>query len=143
MMALFIFLAFSKTTRKLGIAAIASSVMGLVISRIVRWVAPRERPFIALEEVSPLIEKEASASFPSEQALIVGIFIALLWLMENSFKWTGIFLGSMILVSRVYLGHHYVSDVVIGAVLGISLFVTTNKLSSRKPRFPQEKSLTS
>lgn len=145
MIALFFLLALFKTTRKLGLTAIAASVMGLVISRTIRWIAPRERPFVALEEVTPLIEKEASASFPSEQALFVGIFIALLWIIGSRLKWAGIFLGFVILVSRVYLGHHYFSDVLIGAVLGGFLFVTVYKLFSSQQSFPEEKekSLTS
>ncbi|REJ08870.1 phosphatase PAP2 family protein [Halobacillus trueperi] len=141
----FFLLVLLKTTRKLGLTAIAASVMGLVISRTIRWIAPRERPFAALEEITPLIEKEASASFPSEQALFVGIFIALLWVIGSRLKWVGCLLGFVILVSRVYLGHHYVSDVLIGAVLGGVLFVTVYKFFSSRQSFPveKEKSLTS
>ncbi|MBX0357835.1 phosphatase PAP2 family protein [Halobacillus sp. Nhm2S1] len=145
MIALFFLLIFAKKTRKLGIAAIAASLMGLVISRAIRWIAPRERPFVALEEITPLIEKEASASFPSEQALFVGIFIALVWMIGSRFRWIGVLLGVIILISRVYLGHHYVSDVLIGAGLGGFLFATLYNLSNTQQslRLEKEKSLTS
>ncbi|MYL49468.1 phosphatase PAP2 family protein [Halobacillus litoralis] len=145
MIGLFFLLALLKTTRKLGLAAIAASLVGLVISRTMRWIVPRERPFVALEEVTPLIEKEASASFPSEQALFVGILIALLWMIGSSLRWAGVLVGLVILVSRVYLGHHYVSDVLMGAVLGGFLFVTIYKWFSIQQSFPveKEKSLTS
>ncbi|SDO61159.1 phosphatase PAP2 family protein [Halobacillus aidingensis] len=136
---LFFLLALLKATRKLGLAAIAASLAGLVISRTIRWIAPRERPFAALEEVTPLIEKEASASFPSEQALFVGIFIALLWIIRSRLRWAGLLTGLVILVSRVYLGHHYVSDVLIGAILGGFLYVTISKIFSIKQSFPVEK----
>ncbi|WLR48948.1 phosphatase PAP2 family protein [Halobacillus litoralis] len=145
MIALFLMLVLSKKTRKLGITAIAASAMGLFISRSIRWIAPRERPFVALEEVTPLIEKEPSASFPSEQALFVGIFIALVWMIGSRFRWIAVLLGLTILVSRVYLGHHYVSDVLIGAGLGGFLFVIIYKLSNTRQSSPleKEKSLTS
>lgn len=139
MIALFLFLALIKTTRKLGLTAIAATMVGLAISRTIRWIAPRERPFVALEEVTPLIEKEASASFPSEQALFVGIFVALLWMMKSKLIGPGILLGLTILVSRVYLGHHYVSDVLFGAVLGGLLFVTIYNSFSNQQRIPVEK----
>ncbi|MGR9048525.1 phosphatase PAP2 family protein [Halobacillus faecis] len=145
MIALFFLLVLSKKTRKLGITVMAASVMGLFISRAVRWIAPRERPFVALEEVTPLIEKEATASFPSEQALFVGIFITLVWRIGSRFRWIGILPGLIILVSRVYLGHHYVSDVLIGAGLGGFLFITIYKLSNTMQHLSleKEKSLTS
>ncbi|SFK16067.1 hypothetical protein SAMN04487936_10873 [Halobacillus dabanensis] len=68
----FLLMAIMKRTRKAGLAVIAGTVVGLIITRTIRYLMPRERPFVVFEDIPALIAKEASASFPSEQGLIAG-----------------------------------------------------------------------
>jgi undecaprenyl-diphosphatase len=138
MIVAFILMTFMKRTRKAGLAVIAGTVAGLIITRTIRYLMPRERPFVVIEDITALIPKEASASFPSEQGLIAGGFIALFWVFGGSLRWLGVVIGLLVLVSRVYLGHHYVSDVVIGALMGSFLFFTINNIVSRDRRTNRE-----
>ncbi|WP_233269491.1 hypothetical protein [Alteribacillus sp. YIM 98480] len=43
----------------------------------------RARPFMNDESVMLLIERGASPSFPSDQALIMGVFAVLLWVVSK------------------------------------------------------------
>ncbi|WP_425268662.1 phosphatase PAP2 family protein [Halobacillus dabanensis] len=44
----------------------------------------------------------------------------------------------LVLVSRVYLGHHFVSDVVTGALIGSCSFLIINNVISRNSRTNRE-----
>ncbi|WP_226581355.1 phosphatase PAP2 family protein [Halobacillus litoralis] len=119
----------SKKTRRTGLSAIFAVLGGLGVTRLVRWLYPRERPFIVYEDITPLIAKEATSSFPSEQALITGVFIVFLWTMKGRLKWIFLTLSLITALSRVYVGHHYLSDVIVGLALGAGLFISFQHLS--------------
>ncbi|MCA0985508.1 phosphatase PAP2 family protein [Halobacillus yeomjeoni] len=117
-----------KQTRWTGFAGMAALVLGLILSKLLRWLFPRERPFMAIETIEELLPKEATASFPSEQGIIIGVFMSVLWQIGGAWRWIGIVLGMLVMTSRVYVAHHYVSDVLIGAALGILCFMIFHKM---------------
>lgn len=94
-----------------AIAFVAEQIIGFL------WFRPR--PFVALEGVTKLIEKSASEkSFPSGHA--TAAFAVAFGLMVHNRKWGGAMavLAAWVAVSRVFVGVHYPSDVVAGAVVG-------------------------
>lgn len=108
-----------KSTRKFGIIMLISLLIGDIIGNsFLKNLIGRNRPFIQLNLI-PLINPPFGYSFPSGHSL--SSFIG----ATSIFNWNkklGIFayiLATLISISRVLLSVHYVSDIFVGALLGI------------------------
>jgi undecaprenyl-diphosphatase len=88
-------------------------------ARVIKEIFQRLRPCNALPDVLTPLGCTGTFSFPSNHALNnfgVAIFFSILY---PKAKWYLITAASLIAISRVYLGLHYPSDILGGAVLGI------------------------
>ncbi len=127
---LFILLAinFRKYWKMFLEAIIAAVFTRFVLVEIIRWLWFRPRPFVALN-FAPLISYSAKeASFPSGHA---SFYFALSTIVYYYNKKVGIifYIGSLLIVlARVFVGIHWPSDILAGAVLGILIGWILNKL---------------
>ncbi len=100
-------------------------LLGLFISTVVvyllkTWTA-RPRPFMVLPNINLFIAmKEASFSFPSRHAVNAFMAVTLLSMLHKKFYYL-YFLAAIVAFSRVYVGVHYPSDVIAGALIGVIL----------------------
>ncbi|MFK2825955.1 phosphatase PAP2 family protein [Bacillus sp. B190/17] len=127
---LIFFSIFNKKQRPLGLYGVASLAAALIISRILKYTINRDRPFIT-EDAHLLFAKSPSPSFPSDQGVICGVFAALFWIISPKWRWLAVTLAFLVAVSRVYVGHHYPSDVAAGLVIGILCFLMIRKIRLR------------
>ncbi|MFN3551403.1 MAG: phosphatase PAP2 family protein [Endomicrobiia bacterium] len=99
------------------IALIFSDILS---SKILKNIFLRPRPFEVLDNVFKLVSS-AGPSFPSSHALNSFNVAALimLFLRKKVYTITAFVLAFLSAYSRVYVGVHYPSDVIFGAVLGI------------------------
>jgi undecaprenyl-diphosphatase len=83
-------------------------------------VPPVPSDFVRIGDFTPLVEVDYSYPYPSGHALRSTILLGALYLLStNCFLRVGIVLVLLgLLASRVYLGVHWASDVVGGALLG-------------------------
>lgn len=119
--------------RKLGIIGFLSLVIALAVNRLLKVSIDRARPFVD-HEIDILIPKDPSPSFPSDQALIAGVFTGL-FLFSNAkigIKIGIIFIALLVIISRVFVGHHYPADVAVGFLLGGFISFLTKKIIDRK-----------
>jgi len=68
-----------------------------------------------------IMENEPSYSFPSGHATITAGFTAYAWLaktISKNFKYFLVVLTALTAISRIYLGVHFISDVIAGLLLG-------------------------
>ncbi|MFA5868368.1 MAG: phosphatase PAP2 family protein [Candidatus Bathyarchaeia archaeon] len=79
----------------------------------------RPRPYDAIADVRLLIPREVDGSFPSGHTLIVAGGAVVAWLSLGR-RWALILVSeaAMVAISRVYVGVHYPTDVLGGALLG-------------------------
>ncbi|OAO01259.1 hypothetical protein A8B75_15930 [Sphingomonadales bacterium EhC05] len=120
------------------LAALVASVFGEIFARLLsHYSAFRLRPFLEasldmqvperLQLLAP--EMIANSSFPSDHAILFFAIATGIYMISRSF---GIFafLYSFIFIAlpRIYLGLHYMSDIVIGAAIGIGFSIVGVRL---------------
>jgi undecaprenyl-diphosphatase len=112
-------------------AIIAAVFTRFVLTTIIRWLWFRPRPFVALNFL-PLIEQSPKeGAFPSGHA---SFFFALSTIVYFYNKKAGavFYVASfLIIISRVFVGVHWPSDILAGALLGILMGWILNMLSRK------------
>lgn len=117
-----------KTGRWAALAGLAALVLGFVSSEVLKSLVMQPRPFVSLPDVRLLISPPSSYSFPSVNATYAfaassGASLTARRLLGRLPIWVWGFLALAVAVSysRVYVGVHYPSDVLSGAIIGISM----------------------
>jgi membrane-associated phospholipid phosphatase len=102
----------------LAVAVLAAEEISSVADGVLKNAIGRERPPLADPRVHALIPLPHDPSMPSGHAMMAFAGAALLTLVAPRFGWAFVALAAAIAVSRVYLGVHFPSDVVVGAAIG-------------------------
>lgn len=115
-----IFLLLNSKTRKIGLyALLAYGLCILITNGILKNVIGRGRPFDLHSEIQPLINRPTDYSFPSgHTAMAFTIAILLNKIYDNKKGKLMIVLASLIAFSRLYLGVHFLSDIIGGVIVG-------------------------
>ena len=116
-----------RKTRRVGVLALIALALTFLIGNVLlkNWIA-RARPYDVFDEVRRLIEKQSDYSFPSgHTSASFAVSVVYCKRLPITYGVLAILLAVAMGLSRLYVGVHYPSDVVGGAVLGalISLLV--------------------
>jgi len=128
-----------KNTRKDIFPLWTTIVFSAGISFLLKFSIQRARPFqIGLISLLPNLEEASHSlwnfSFPSSHAMIAFCTIPFLSKEFPKFKYVWIGFASLIALSRVYLGLHFLSDIIAGGVIGYLIGFGILKLE-KKNRF--------
>ena len=96
-----------------GICTLLFTDLGL--KNIVR----RLRPEFVIPQTLVIFDHSRSFSFPSGHATIAFAAAFILGREHKKLRWLYYLLAILISFSRIYLGKHYPSDVIVGAIIGL------------------------
>ena len=118
-----------KEIRKFGILLFFGLIVSFGIVYILKiWIA-RARPFLVLAHVH-LLMKEGGYSFPSGHATNIFMTVSLLTVHFKKFYYFYI-LAFGVALSRIYVGVHFPSDVIAGALIGVIIGISLSKIKNK------------
>lgn len=121
-----LFLIFART-RKTGILMMFSLLGSLLVNNmILKNLVARVRPYEVVESLNRIIEAQADLSFPSgHTGSSFAAAVVILLMCPKKMGIPAMILAALIMFSRLYVGVHYPTDVIAGAVTGtlIAVFV--------------------
>lgn len=109
--------------KRAGWKIVPQSFLAAVLARfgiveLIRWLWERPRPFIE-QNVNLLLDKTSETAFPSGHAAFLFALSTVVYLY-NKKAGTFFFLASFLIsISRVFVGVHWPSDILAGALVGI------------------------
>ncbi len=102
---------------------ITTGITDLILKNLVH----RTRPFEAIAHALVLYPLPTSYSFPSGQTAVAFAVAATCNIIFQNKRWTWLWAWAVLIgVDRLYMGHHYPSDVVAGAIVGAIIPIIIN-----------------
>jgi undecaprenyl-diphosphatase len=99
------------------IAAAGASALALGVNQVVIHLWDRPRPFVDHTTIL-LLPPSHDPSFPSDHAAFVFAIAVALLLSHRRVGLVALAIATLVSFARVYVGEHYVSDVLAGAIIG-------------------------
>ncbi len=127
-----------KKTRKVGILCVAALLFSFLIDNVLlKNLVARTRPYEVIEGLTYLVKKPVDYSFPSGHtgtsfATAVVLFLS----FPKKYSFWFLVLAVLIGFSRLYVGVHYPTDVLSGAIIGtliaVCVYLVGTKVQNRK-----------
>lgn len=116
-------LCLTKRERRTGITGLCAVGLSVMVNNVfLKHLIARARPFEVIQNLVPLISKPTDYSFPSgHTACSFAVAFLLFRKLPKKYGIPCLILAALIGFSRIYLGVHYLSDVLVGAADGITL----------------------
>lgn len=113
----------SKKTRKIGVMGFCALIFSVLLNNLcLKNLVARTRPYESIEGLIPLVRRPRDFSFPSGHAAssfcAAGVFVRKLPQPAGGLL---LLLAILISLSRLYVGVHFPSDVIVGVADGLLL----------------------
>ncbi|MGE5499492.1 MAG: phosphatase PAP2 family protein [Syntrophothermus sp.] len=108
---------------------------------IKHWIA-RIRPCNALPDARLVIDCSGSFSFPSSHAVNNFAAFAYFSRLYPDYKWILFIVAFLVSLSRVYVGRHYPSDIIGGAIIGTAIGYLFSYAAEAIDKFIKERNWT-
>jgi membrane-associated phospholipid phosphatase len=118
-------------------ALCAAGSAGLVVT-LVKEAVDRARPAVSDPYLDPIGVIPSSASFPSGHSATAFATAVAVGLIYPRLRVPLLLLAALVALSRVYLGMHYATDVVVGSALGAAIGLAAGWVVLRVVRRPTE-----
>ncbi|WP_413785429.1 undecaprenyl-diphosphatase [Cytobacillus sp. IB215316] len=120
--------------KKIVINSVLSVVITLITNTLIKFFVYKPRPFI-YNRVGILLPSKRDSSFPSKHTLLVFTVSTSILLYERALGCLMLGLSVLTGISRVWVGHHYLSDVIGSAFIGSLTSMIVDKTSGIYKRF--------
>jgi membrane-associated phospholipid phosphatase len=131
---------FDAAKRRLPTAAIAAAGAAAIaegLTVVLKAITDRARPPTADPSIEALVSLPHSASFPSGHAATAFAAATAVGLLHPRARAPLFALAATVALSRVYLGVHFWSDVLVGSALGVAIGVATVRLFAQGREGPR------
>jgi undecaprenyl-diphosphatase len=98
-----------------------TALVGVGVYKLCKCLLVRERPFVTHRGIACIGTPLDRGSFPSGHTIHAASFSVMIAAYYPGLLWLVLPLAASIAVSRVVLGHHYPSDVLVGGLIGFTL----------------------
>lgn len=124
------FLLFKKTRTAGVTAGLALANEAILTNLIIKPLFKRDRPWITLDDFDPLIFEDDPNSFPSgHTGAAFSVAMAVMKTFTRRWcKFVSMVMATLMGFSRMYVGVHFLSDVTVGAVIGVISGVGADKM---------------
>lgn len=110
-------------TRKAGLLGLLSLALGFLCTNVIlKNLVGRPRPWLTVEGLVPLVNEPDPNSFPSGHTCS-SFAAAVAWFHSLPERWMGVaglVLAALMGLSRLYVGVHFPSDVLVGGLVGFA-----------------------
>lgn len=111
-----------RPTRRAGGLALCAMLLGMLCTNVVlKHVVGRARPWLTVEGLIPLVAEGDPNSFPSGHSC-AAFAAAGVWVRTLPRRWmgaAGLVAAGLMAFSRLYVGVHFPSDVLVGVCVGL------------------------
>ena len=117
-------------TRRVGLICFISLALSVIFCNgLLKNLVDRPRPYTQIPDLKLLVKEADDASFPSgHSSSSFCVAIVCLKRLPKKFGIPAIIMAALIALSRLYVGIHYPTDVIVGTILGIVLGLIAIKL---------------
>jgi undecaprenyl-diphosphatase len=126
--AILLILGFRPSSRSAAMSGFISASLAIGINFMIGLFSYRPRPFIA-HHVHMLLPHVADSSFPSDHMTGSMAIAMALWYYNRKLGTPLVLVSLFIGLSRIYVGHHYPTDVLGGILVGAIAALLVNKLA--------------
>ena len=131
-LAISLILLLNKKTRKAGFFSLLAMLFGMICTNVVlKHLVGRTRPWLVVEGLTALVNEPDPNSFPSGHTC-AAFAAAVVWFKLMPHKWekiTALVMAVCMGLSRLYVGVHFPTDVIAGAVVGSVCAMVSLKLA--------------
>lgn len=121
----------SKRGRTEGVAGFVALLFAMGINYVIKSFYYRPRPFVQWsDDVNLLMDHAANSSFPSNHTTAAITIALVIWYYNRRMGRWLIGFALLMGVSRIYVGHHYPSDVFFGILFGLLSVIVILKAQS-------------
>ncbi|KKS38008.1 MAG: hypothetical protein A3G49_01120 [Candidatus Sungbacteria bacterium RIFCSPLOWO2_12_FULL_41_11] len=114
-------------------ALAAGLISRYVITETIRFLYNRPRPFEAVEGLNQLLQHLPGYSFPSGHATFYFALAATIFLYHKKAGILFLFAAFQLTLTRIAIGFHWPSDILAGAILGITISLVVHYLEKYTP----------
>jgi len=114
--------------------------LSVLVSFVLKITMQRPRPFqLGIVSILPILEKAShniwNFSFPSFHSMLIFCALPILSKQFKKFKYFWIVFAGLVAFSRVYFGLHFLSDAIVGGVIGFLLGIVVIKIEKQNNFF--------
>ncbi len=122
-----------KKTRIIGISLLLSLAFTFLLSQVViKNIVNRPRPYLIVDGIKLLIAPPLGSSFPSSHSATAFASAMALFHFNKVYGAIALAFAAVVAFSRIYLCVHFLSDVVVGSILGVITGAVITHLSAIK-----------